>query len=240
MHWGRRSLSHSGANELMPAALDPFSKQPELKHAAVQVARLDLPWQALVLRRETDGTEQALAWMARLQPLLARFRYASLTLAGRGTATVVLRLAGEEAPPAEWLEEIDAIVGLQDADCLSYRDRRRGIRKKARLDEGRLTGLHLSGETAAAAWLKDMVVDGRPAGDVRRWLLAPLSAPPEGIAVRGRIVCACNNVAEKDILAAVAAGANLETLQETLRCGTSCGSCVPELKRLVAAGKAAA
>jgi assimilatory nitrate reductase catalytic subunit len=240
MHWGRRSLSHSGANELMPGALDPFSKQPELKHAAVQVARLDLPWQALVLRREADGTEQALAWMARLQPLLARFRYASLTLAGRESATVVLRLAGEEAPPAEWLEEIDEIVGLNEPDCLSYRDRRRGIRKKARLDEGRLTGLHLSGETAAAAWLKDMVVEGRPAGDVRRWLLAPLSAPPEGVVVRGRIVCACNNVAEKDILTAVAAGANLETLQETLRCGTSCGSCVPELKRLVAAGKAAA
>lgn len=240
MHWGRRSLPHGGANELMPAALDPFSKQPELKHAAVQAERLVLPWQALVLRREAEGSEQALEWRSRLQPLLARFRYASLTLAGRETATVVLRLAGEEAPPPEWLEEIDALLELDEADCLIYRDRRRGIRKKARLEDGRLTGLHLSGETAAAAWLKDMVVEGRPAGDIRRWLLAPLAAPPEGMAVRGRVVCSCNNVAERDILAAVAAGANLETLQESLRCGTGCGSCVPELRRLIAAGIVAA
>jgi assimilatory nitrate reductase catalytic subunit len=57
---------------------------------------------------------------------------------------------------------------------------------------------------------------------------------------RGRVVCSCNNVAEADILAAVAAGAGLETLQETLRCGTGCGSCVPELKRLIVGNRAAA
>ncbi|HEY5762900.1 MAG TPA: nitrate reductase, partial [Rhodocyclaceae bacterium] len=37
MHWGRRRLSHSAANELLAAVVDPLSKQPELKHAAIRI-----------------------------------------------------------------------------------------------------------------------------------------------------------------------------------------------------------
>jgi len=50
-----------------------------------------------------------------------------------------------------------------------------------------------------------------------------------------RAVCACFKVPESTIRAAVAAGANLAKLQKELKCGTNCGSCVPELRRLVAA-----
>jgi len=32
----------------------------------------------------------------------------------------------------------------------------------------------------------------------------------------------------------------LATLQANLKCGTECGSCVPELKRLIAGNRAAA
>jgi len=49
-----------------------------------------------------------------------------------------------------------------------------------------------------------------------------------------RAVCACYGVREAEIRAAVAAGADLARLQKELRCGTSCGSCLPELKRLAA------
>jgi len=41
-------------------------------------------------------------------------------------------------------------------------------------------------------------------------------------------------VAESDIVAAFKAGENLEALQARTRCGTNCGSCLPELKRLAA------
>ena len=48
-------------------------------------------------------------------------------------------------------------------------------------------------------------------------------------------------MSEAEIRAAVAGGARLEELKSRLRCGTQCGSCVPELRRLVAeAGSAAA
>jgi assimilatory nitrate reductase catalytic subunit len=45
-------------------------------------------------------------------------------------------------------------------------------------------------------------------------------------------------VAEPEIVAAIAYGADLPALQATLKCGTECGSCVPELKRLIACNRA--
>ena len=70
--------------------------------------------------------------------------------------------------------------------------------------------------------------------EVRRWALAPVSVPPSGKQGRGKIVCNCLNVAETEIKAAISAGADFSCLQNTLKCGTECGSCVPELKRLLA------
>ena len=95
-----------------------------------------------------------------------------------------------------------------------------------------------SGETIASGWLRDVMVDRMPTTDLRRWLFAPLAEPPVAAPSRGRVVCNCLNVAERDIRAAVVGGADLAALQETLKCGTSCGSCVPELRRMVAAGAA--
>jgi assimilatory nitrate reductase catalytic subunit len=49
-----------------------------------------------------------------------------------------------------------------------------------------------------------------------------------------RSICACFKVDESEVRAAVAAGATLPVLQKVLKCGTNCGSCVPELRRLIA------
>jgi bacterioferritin-associated ferredoxin len=48
-------------------------------------------------------------------------------------------------------------------------------------------------------------------------------------------LCSCFEVGEQQIARAIRAGANsVRALGETLRCGTNCGSCVPELKGLIA------
>ena len=239
MHWGRSHLNSGGANELTLADFDPHSKQPELKHAAVRIERAALPWQALVVRSESREGE-AVEWKALLAPLLARYGYASLALAGRERQAVVLRLAHAEAVPAEWLDEIDAILGLDDLHCLSYRDARRGVRKTALVEAGALAGMHLAGETAAGAWLKDAVVQRQPVDAWRRWLLAPVATPPSNAPRPSRTVCACHGVSEKTLLDGIAAGASLEALQAETQCGTGCGSCVPEIKRLILASHRAA
>jgi assimilatory nitrate reductase catalytic subunit len=61
------------------------------------------------------------------------------------------------------------------------------------------------------------------------------STADTSLSASDRAVCACFKVPESTIRSAVAAGATLAKLQKELKCGTNCGSCVPELQRLVAA-----
>jgi len=229
MHWGSRFLSGQGVNSLTNNACDPQSHQPELKHAAVQVEAAHLPWQMVALR-----SGSAAKFMDKLQPVLGRFPYAMLGLAGRDAEVLVLRAAAEHAPDTAALSELEQWLGLDD-DChaLTYRDARRGIAKRLLAEEGAITGALLTGDTAAAEWLMDGMARGLALDEVRNWALAPLSAPPSGQASRGKVVCNCLNVSANEIELEITAGADLASLQEQLKCGTECGSCVPELKRMI-------
>ena len=242
MHWGAQALSHAGVNVLMPRAIDARSKQPELKHAAVRIHAARLPWRARLLRAApgegAEAHEAALAWRARLARHLPALPWAALTLAGRTRAVVVFDVAAPAPLSAQmltaWLD--DAGFGA----ALAYDDAARGIVKRARLEaDGTLGGLLLAGETAAAEWLQDLMVSGEPLGDARKWLFAPLAQPPLARAPAGRTVCNCLGVTDRQITALVAGGADLAGVQAQLRCGTECGSCLPELRRLTAAGDAA-
>lgn len=53
---------------------------------------------------------------------------------------------------------------------------------------------------------------------------------------RGRIICSCFSVGERAIGEAIASGCRTPVaLGAKLKCGTSCGSCLPELKALLTA-----
>jgi assimilatory nitrate reductase catalytic subunit len=57
----------------------------------------------------------------------------------------------------------------------------------------------------------------------------------DGLVSAGPIVCACFGVGRTTICAAIAAGAqSAAEIGARLNAGTNCGSCIPELKRLIA------
>ena len=57
----------------------------------------------------------------------------------------------------------------------------------------------------------------------------------DGLASAGPIVCACFGVGRNTICDAIAAGARTAAeIGAKLKAGTNCGSCIPELKRLIA------
>ncbi|MGH8666445.1 MAG: molybdopterin dinucleotide binding domain-containing protein, partial [Burkholderiales bacterium] len=235
MHFGARHLSHAGINELTLAAFDPFSKQPELKHAAIQVDKAVLPWNLLAVRAAAPGdAEQTLVWHDRLQPLLAGFAYAYAGLLGHDRSAVALRVAHDQPIAPQRIAQIDACLDLSAEACASYTDARRNIAKQALVVDGRLHGFRLCGDLAAADWLRETLLDSRPAGVLRRWMLGPFESPPVGAQARrrGRIVCNCLDVSQAEIEAKLDAGASVEDIQSALRCGTSCGSCLPELRRM--------
>ena len=75
----------------MPSSYDRYSKQPELKHAAVQVQAAQFSYQLVMMRTETDAahaTIMALQRSQRLAPLLDQFGFASVTILGRGQANI--------------------------------------------------------------------------------------------------------------------------------------------------------
>ena len=75
--------------------------------------------------------------------------------------------------------------------------------------------------------------------------LSPGAKAPVAVESRGKLVCTCLNVTDAAIEGFLSAATGNDTerlasLQTALKCGTNCGSCVPELKRMVRSAKAAA
>jgi assimilatory nitrate reductase catalytic subunit len=166
MHWGGGFTGGVGSNALTISAIDPYSKQPELKHAAVRIEPFVARWRGAFAAAATPDLQRAAA------ALLARFDYAALSLVEGPEIVLRLELATAGDPAPEALSALEKLFGQPPA-------------------------------TDAAAF--------------------------------ERSVCACFKVGESEIRAAVAAGATLAGLQKDLKCGTNCGSCVPELRRLAAA-----
>jgi assimilatory nitrate reductase catalytic subunit len=69
--------------------------------------------------------------------------------------------------------------------------------------------------------------------EARAMLLSGRSS--EGTVSAGPIVCACFGVGRGTICDAIAAGAKTAAeIGAKLKAGTNCGSCIPEMKRLIA------
>ena len=248
MHWGEEYVSgragglpgeaNFGVNALTSPALCPSSKQPELKHAAIKILKAELPWHLVVF----GWVEQAKALQLQqaLRPYLRQFAYASATLFGREQSGVLLRAADDYPADVAVMHEIEALFGLQSAQVLRYDDARKGTSRRIMVQSSKLTAVLLSGDISAEVWLKSYLDEGLSVESLGRLLLMPSSKAPAGFQARGRIVCNCLNVSEAEIIDALKGRQGLAhnlliDIQQKLKCGTNCGSCVPELKQLIEA-----
>jgi assimilatory nitrate reductase catalytic subunit len=166
MHWGARFMGGAGVNALTLPALDPYSKQPELKHAAVRVEPFAARWRGAFSAPASIELHRAAT------AFFSKFDYAAVSLAEGPEILLRLDLASTADPDRNTLAALQDLFG---------------------------------------------------------------SPPATDACAAERAVCACFNVTSSQILSAVATGASLARLQKDLKCGTNCGACVPELKRLLAA-----
>ena len=238
MHWGSQFMNSPGYNALASEATDPWAFQPELKHAAVQIEPANLAYPLAVVRRCASQAE-ALALQQRARHLLGTLPYVTLTLYGRSSPLVVFRAATSTAVAPDFLGKLDALFGLDGSDgAIVLADASRQIYKKAIAHDGRLLGVRLAGEVLAERWLKQAMAEDELDASLIRFALAPSARPPVSVAPR-QIVCKCADVSDEQIRAEFAAGGSVDTLQQKLKCGTFCGSCVPDIKKLQAAMPAA-
>ena len=256
MHWGEEFVSGrgsqgqrlAGVNALTLSTACPQSRQPELKHCAVKVLKAELPWR--LVAASWLPAEQANAVRLELAAQMAAFPFAACVPFGHEHSGVLFRAAGHEAPPREALERVERLLGLHGPEVLRYEDRRRGQRRAMRLvadgKDTRLEAFALAGDASAEAWVRALLQQRLPAQAFGRALLSPGAKAPVPLAPRGPQVCTCLDVSEHQIAGALAqmtglgADQRLARLKTELRCGTNCGSCLPELKRMIESASMAA
>ncbi|QGY29529.1 nitrate reductase [Pantoea cypripedii] len=213
MHWTRQFSVQANVDGLVAARCCPDSGQPALKQTAVRLQPLRPQWQGWLWQREQTDPQHVDYWSRAPQPGVQRY-----VLAGQGT-------------PADWLQQQPGAAELQ------WQQARAGQQ------------LHLLGwregqlERAfyAAPWLPEIdhafVALGfsePPATAQQRHAL--LGGRPAQGESQGRTICSCFGVGEVAIRRAIEQGCHSPAaLGASLKCGTNCGSCIPELKQLIAA-----
>jgi assimilatory nitrate reductase catalytic subunit len=121
-------------------------------------------------------------------------------------------------------------------DLAEYSDFGGGVYRAAAFAGGAIEACLFVGPAHDAGdWdvAKNLFATGVLSEDQRRMLLSGQSS--DGLASAGPIVCACFGVGRATICDTIAAGAGTAAeIGARLKAGTNCGSCIPELKRLIA------
>jgi assimilatory nitrate reductase catalytic subunit len=222
IHWSDETASSACIGDLVISATDPFSGQPEAKATPAAIEPVEFKFRGFALTRDRIELP-AETWWSRLTV----------------TSGVGSLLATNE-PPSVWRGRTQLMFGT--AEIAEYADEPRGIYRVAAFVDGRLTGcLFIGPASAAPQWdAVKTLFESEALGEAqRRAVLSGKST--DGLADPGPLVCACFGVGLNVIRAAIKTGAaaSVEDIGTALRAGTNCGSCLPELKRILDRGRVA-
>jgi assimilatory nitrate reductase catalytic subunit len=221
IHWSDKTASTARVGAMVAPFTDPFSGQPENKATPVSIVPYEYVFRGFALSRVQLELPDRVWW-------------ARVTVAG-GYGY----LFADNADLARWQLWLRSVAS---SDLAEYKDFGGGIYRAASFTEDSIdTCLFVGPAQDAGDWdvVKSLFAAEALNDDQRRMLLSGKSV--DGLASTGPIVCACFGVGRTAILAAIAAGAGTAAeIGLQLKAGTNCGSCIPELKRLVAQAGAAA
>jgi assimilatory nitrate reductase catalytic subunit len=210
MHWSGTFAARALVNATVAAACDPVSGQPELKAAPVNLSRFAADWYGFGISITKPNLSTA---------------YWSLQNVDHGYAFECANTG--EAPPWQTLWQGD---GADLITSVTFTDR--AIQRVAITRGGRLVFAFFSSRSpvsASRSWLigqlKDIVSPGN--------ILA--AKPPVGGADPGPILCACMQVGSNVIRSVIESNpdADLNLIGSLTSAGTGCGSCRPEISRMI-------
>jgi assimilatory nitrate reductase catalytic subunit len=220
IHWSEATASAARVGALVAPFTDPFSGQPENKATPASIAAYEYVFRGFALSRTPLELPDQVWW-------------ARVTVGG-GYGYLV----ADNADLSGWSSWLRSVAGQ---DLAEYRDFGGGVYRAASFAaDGIETCLFLGPARDAGDWnvIKDLFASGELSDDQRKMLLSGKSM--DGLASAGPIVCACFGVGRTTICDAIASGArSAAEVGLQLKAGTNCGSCIPELKRLIAQAGAA-
>ncbi len=217
IHWSDETASSATIGDLVAGEVDPYSGQPEAKGTPAAIAPVSFAHRGFALGLSRDALPDDTWWSA--------------VTVRNGTGLLLASDASIDA----WRERFrNAVSNMELAE---YRDEFRGIYRVAAYSEGKLEAcLFLAPADAASSWdqVKALFEAGVLEAAQRQALLSGRAA--NGSASAGPIVCACFGVGLTTIRDKIESGeaATVEEIGKLLRAGTNCGSCLPELKRIIA------
>jgi assimilatory nitrate reductase catalytic subunit len=225
IHWNGSNASDARVGALVSPAVDPVSGEPEFKHTPVRVEPFVVNWYGFILTRRPVAMRTLSWWACSEGGLFKRYE-----IAGR-------------AVPGNWSNWARGLLGVDEtADWLEYQDVSGGTYRAIHLEDERLEACLFLGprpQLPSRSWLASLFERPHLSAVDRANLLAGKPADPAADA--GATVCACFGVGRNTIEAAIAQGCEDPlAIGKRLKAGTNCGSCVPELRRMIAARAAAA
>lgn len=221
IHWSDQNASDARVGALVNPEVDPISGQPESKHTPVRIMPLTVGWHGFVLTRVPLSTEQLTYWVKVSGKQFWRYEIAGRNLP-KDLSCWARDWLGAQAE-SDWLEYMDQEGGSYRAVLLENDQVQAGLFSARRADELPQRG-----------WLSSLMTLDAINEEQRRGLLAGHSLGEEVDA--GPTICSCFGVGRNTICAAIRERGLTEPGQITacLKAGGNCGSCVPELKRLIA------
>ncbi|MCB1754208.1 MAG: molybdopterin-dependent oxidoreductase [Gammaproteobacteria bacterium] len=223
MHWNDQFASTARISALVNPAVDPVSGQPEFKHTPVAIEPYRVAWYGFILSRRP------------IQPMIASY-WAKV----RRDNLWLYELAGEMAPE-NWAIHAREQLGVDDrnnaAEWRELHDSTRANYRAACIVDGRLDSVMIiapNNELPSRDWLSSLFLKEKLADGERARLLR--GTPPQGQTDPGKVVCSCFSIGINTLVTAIREQ-NLispEEVGQVLGAGTNCGSCIPELRRLIA------
>ncbi|PTU33172.1 nitrate reductase [Stenotrophobium rhamnosiphilum] len=221
IHWNNQFASDARVGALVNPAVDPVSGEPEFKHTPVRVEAFGVAWHGFILSRDALDVD-GVTWWTRIQGQ----QFIRYELGGRGVVQnwneLGRTLLNAESPDADWLE---------------YSDKTAGIYRGVLMDGERIKAcIYVSPrpDLPSRAWLSGLFGKKKLEDIDRVGLL--IGEPVNKQADTGPTVCSCFGVGRNTITDAIRKR-GLKTAGEVTAClkaGGNCGSCVPEIKSLIA------
>ena len=215
MHWNSIFSAKGRMGVLLEPVTDPFSGQPESKHGRVKVEPLNPAWQGWLMCKDKLPDSLPVKYWSKVPKTNATLYYLADTQA----------MDDAIAWCNEHLGEVD--IWLEDSASKSFR--------AAGLNHDKLNWSFFVmpyGEIPSTQWLETLFTDMELTKDQRRYILSVTGCELED---PGQLICSCYQVGSNAIEAAIAEGCHsLEQLGSQLKCGTNCGSCIPELNAMLA------
>lgn len=178
-------------------------------------------------------------------PLFDMARVAAKTLLGQEAQFAAPAVSTKLKVTGVSLFSVGDFAEGDDREDIVFRDPARGVYKRIILQDDKIIGTVMFGDTDDGSWFFSKLKSGEDIADIRDTLIfgpafqggSPMDPMAAVVALPDDAeICGCNGISKGKIIAAIKGGAHtLDALKATSKAGSSCGSCLGLVGQLLGA-----